>query len=91
MIKKERGPYGKNMIKFTIKFWTNNLPKNADSKTAWASGTIHLLKNEIKGIKPDMVFFNNLEEFPKKFQGLIDKNNIKLVVHEKLSIRKFIE
>lgn len=89
MEKKKRGPYGKSMIKFTVKFWTNNLPKNADSKTAWASGTIHLLKNELKKIKPRMIFFNNLEEFPRKMQKLIDDEGIKLVETPKFVVKKF--
>lgn len=89
MRKKERGPYGKNMIKFTVKFWTNNLPKNADSKMAWASGTIHLLKNELKGIKPRMIFFNNLKEFPRKMQKLIDDGGIQLVETPKFVVKKF--
>ena len=50
-----------------------------DKKTAWQSGVITLLKNEIKGIKPDMVFFNNLGEFTKKFQEILDKNKIILI------------
>ena len=93
MAKKERGPYGKNMIKLSVKFWTNNLPKEADSKTAWASGTIHLLKNELKGIKPKMAFFNNLEEFPARLQKLLDDEGIKLVYvpKEKFKEKRFNE
>ena len=54
---KERGAYGKNMIRFTVKFWTNDLPPTADKKTAWQRGGITLLKNETKNIKPDKIFF----------------------------------
>ncbi len=29
MTGKERGAYGKNMIRFTVKSWTNNLPEDS--------------------------------------------------------------
>ena len=79
MEKTERGAYGKKMIRFTVKFWTSGLPEGADKKTAWQSGVITLLKNVNKGIKPDMIFFRGLHEFNKKFQELLDRNNITLI------------
>lgn len=90
MKENKRGPYGKSMIKFTVKFWTSNLPQGTDKKTAWASGTIHLLKNELKGIKPRMTFFRNLEEFNSKLQKLIDDEGIRLVEvpKEKFRVRR---
>lgn len=85
----KRGEYGKNMIRFTIKFWTNDLPKNSDNRTAWGSGVITLLKNEYKDLKPDMIFFKNLEEFTEKFQKLIDKNKITLIEKKGIIKKKF--
>lgn len=89
--KKQRGPYGKNMIRLTVKFFTNNLPKGADEKTAWVTGVIHVLKNELKGIKPKQIFFRDLEDFPKKMQQILDESGIRLieVPKEKFDIKRF--
>lgn len=87
--KTKRGEYGKNMIRFTIKFWTNNLPNNSDKKTAWSSGVISLLKNEFKDLKPDLIFFRDLEEFTEKFQEIIDRNEITLVEKKGVIKKKF--
>lgn len=72
--------WGKKMIKVSIHFWTDKLPKSADRKTAWAAGTLHLAGNDQRGFKHDHVIFNDLkaELFPK-LQQLLDKNGIKLV------------
>lgn len=90
--KNQRGKYGKNMIRFTVKFWTNNLPIGVDKRTAWQSGVITLLKNEYKDIKPDMIFFRNLSEFTDRFQELLNRNKITLIDRppkEKFIIKKF--
>lgn len=78
--KKLRGPYGQNMIKVSIRFWTNNLPKGTDSKTAHDSGAIYIYKNEHKGIKPSMTHFKdiNIDFLPKLFK-LLKKEDIKLI------------
>ena len=74
------------MIKFTVQFWTNNLPKKADNRTAWASGAIHIVAMKSRGIKHDHVFFNNMDEFLPKFQELMDKHRIKLIQTEKIKM-----
>ncbi|MBU2503565.1 MAG: hypothetical protein KJ879_00725 [Nanoarchaeota archaeon] len=80
MVKKERGPYGKNMIKVAIRFWTNNLPKGADKKTAWKGGALYLYKNDHKDIKPAMIMFDDInDDFQKKLFKLLNDQGIKLV------------
>ena len=36
------------MIKLSVHFWTNNLPKGADNKTAHDSGAIHIVANNAR-------------------------------------------
>jgi len=79
MVKERKANWGERMIKFTVQFWTNNLPKSADNRTAWASGAIHIVAMKSREIKHDHVFFNNMEEFLPKFQELMNKYNIKLI------------
>ena len=70
MKKDKRGAYGKKMLRFIVKFWTNDIPKKYDDgKTAWVSGVITLPINEHKGIKKTQnVFFHNPEEILTKIQ-----------------------
>ena len=75
----ERKKWGERMIKFTVQFWTNDLPRGTDNRTAWASGAIHVVAMKSRGIKHDHIFFRNMEEFNIKFQELMDKHKIKLV------------
>ncbi|HNV63276.1 MAG TPA: hypothetical protein PKN54_10075 [Candidatus Cloacimonas acidaminovorans] len=71
--------WGSKMIKFTVQFWTNNLPKGTNNRTAWGAGAIHIVANKSRGVKHDHVFFNELNEFMPKFQELMDKHEIKLI------------
>ncbi len=71
--------WGKKMIKVAIHFWTNNLPKGTDEKTAWAGGAIHMLANKQRGLKHNHVFFNNIEELLPKLQELLNRNGVKLI------------
>jgi hypothetical protein len=87
-IKKEKAKWGERMIKFTVQFWTNNLPKKASNRTAWASGAIHIVAMKSRNIKHDHIFFNSLEEFMPKFQELMDKHKIKLIQTEKTRLVK---
>lgn len=81
MINEEKMPWGSRMIRFQIKFFTNDLPDSSkvDKKTAWAKGVITLPKNEHRGIDHDIINFNNMEEFLPKLKHVIERNNIKLV------------
>lgn len=87
MEKKENGKWGSKMLKFTVQFWTNNLPKGTNNRTAWDSGAIHIVANKSRGIKHDHVFFNNAEEFMTKFRELRQKHDIKLITRPE----KFVE
>ena len=87
MAKNEDGKWGSKMIKFSVQFWTNNLPKGTNNRTAWGSGAIHIIANKSRGLKHDNVFFNNLDEFMPKFQELIDMHEIKLITRPE----KFLE
>ena len=87
--KTTRGTYGKKMIRFSVQFWTSELPKNSDKKTAWASGVINLPKNEHKDLKPDMIRFRNLEEFTSRFQELLERNKITLIEKKGIIKKKF--
>lgn len=84
MKKKRKSNWGERMIKFTVQFWTNNLPRKSDNRTAWASGAIHIVAMKSRGIKHDHVFFNSMDEFFSKFQELMDRHNIKLIQSEKI-------
>ena len=76
----EKFKWGNRMIKIAIHLWTNDLPKGTDNKTAWASGTIHLVANKHRSIKPDQVLFNNIEEeFFPKLQEILDRNDVKMI------------
>lgn len=72
------------MIKFTVQFWTNNLPRGSDNKTAWGSGAIHIVAMKSRGIGHDHIFFNNMEEFLPKFQELMNKHGVKLIQSERI-------
>jgi len=70
--------YGEKTIKLSIHFFTDTLPKDSDSKTAWEEGYIYVVANKSRELKPDTVFFKSLEEFMPKMNQLLEKNNIKL-------------
>lgn len=89
MEKEKKLKWGERMIKFTVQFFTNNLPKTANDRTAWSSGAIHIVAMNSRGIKHDHIFFNNIDEFMPKFQELMDKHNIKLLQAEKTKQVKF--
>ncbi len=76
---KEEITWGKKMIKVSVHFWTNNLPREADDKTAWAGGAIHMMANKQRGLRHNHVFFNSMDEFLPKLQGLLNKNGVKLI------------
>ena len=82
-IMEKRPKWGQRMIKFTIQFFTNNLPRNSDDRTAWDSGAIHIVGMESRNIKHDHVFFHGREELLPKLQELMDRHQIKLVTSEK--------
>ena len=86
MAKQERGAYGKNMIKLALRFWTNDLPKGTDEKTAWNKGVIYLYANKNKGLKPDMERFDSIEEITAKLLILLKRNDIKLIETPKFTI-----
>jgi len=67
------------MIKISVHFWTNDLPKGTDMKAAWASGAVHLVANKQRGLKHDHEFFNNLDEFFSKVHVLLKRNGVKLI------------
>lgn len=77
--------WGKKMIKVSLHFWTNNLPSSADLKTAWASGALHLVANEQRGIKPDMIHFHEIGDLIPKLSELLKRDGIKLVKQEKIT------
>lgn len=75
-------PWGYNMIRVSVKFWTDNLPRTAkaDDKTAWAKGVITLPTNSHRGIKSDLIHFNNIDELMPKLKELLKRNDIKLAI-----------
>lgn len=79
MSKKTELEWGKKMIKISVHFWTNNLPKGTDRKTAWDSGAIHIIANKGRGLKHDHVFFRGMQEFFPKLNELLKKNGVKLI------------
>ena len=78
MVRNEEIKWGKKMIKISVYFWTDDLPKDANEKTAWAKGVIYIVANKFRGLKPGNVPFNRMEEFFPKLGELLKKNNIKL-------------
>ncbi|MFH1200079.1 MAG: hypothetical protein V1708_03360 [Candidatus Micrarchaeota archaeon] len=80
MKNKVRKKWGENMIKISVQFWTNNLPKGADDKTAWGSGAIHMIANESRGLSHNHVFFTNMEDFFPKLNELLNRNGVKLIM-----------
>ena len=75
-----RRKWGENMVKISVQFWTNNLPKGVDNgKTAWSSGAIHMIANKSRGLSHNHIFFNNMEEFFPKLQELLKRNGVKLI------------
>ena len=81
----KKAKWGERMIKFTVQFWTNNLPKGSDDRTAWGEGAIHIVAMKSRGISHNHIFFNSMEEFLPKFQELMDRNKIKLIKKEKVA------
>jgi hypothetical protein len=78
MAKNEELEWGKKMIKLSVQFWTNDLPKGSDKKTAWESGAIHVIANKGRGLKHNHLFFRDLKEFMPKMAELLNKNGIRL-------------
>ncbi len=76
--------WGKKMIKVSVHFWTNNLPRGSDNKTAWESGAIHMVANKQRGLKHEHVFFNGLQDFFPKLQELLKNQGVKLKMSEKV-------
>jgi hypothetical protein len=67
-------------IKMSIYFWTNNLPKGADYKTAWNSGSIWIGGNKARGISSDNgAIFNDFDELLPKMKQLLKDSGIKLL------------
>ena len=86
----KRRKWGERMIKFSVQFFTDQLPTGTDNKTAWAIGTIHLVANKSRGIKHDHVFFNKKEDFLVKLQELMDRNGVTIIEpSEKFNIVRF--
>lgn len=79
MTKNNEFEWGKKMIKLSVHFWTNDLPKNTDRKTAWGSGAIHVVANKGRNLEHNHIFFNNFDEFLPKMAELLKRNNIKLI------------
>lgn len=71
--------WGENMIKISVKFWTDHLPLDADEKTALARGVIYVVAIKSRGIKPKQIHFNSMEEFFPKLQKLLKDSGIKLI------------
>jgi small-conductance mechanosensitive channel len=84
--KGEKIEYGEKMIKVSIRFWTDGLPKSANRKTAWAKGVVYLNYNKARAIGPDHLMFNDSTELLQKIQELLKRNDVKLVMpSEKVS------
>ena len=66
--------WGKKMVKLSVQFWTNDLPRGSDKKTAWESGAIHVIANKGRGLKHNHIFFRDLREFMPKMAELLNKN-----------------
>ena len=79
MKKEAKRRWGEDMIKISVQFWTNNLPRGADDKTAWSSGAIHMIANKSRGLSHNHIFFNNIDEFFPKLQELLNRNEVKLL------------
>ena len=68
------------MLKFSVQFFTNNLPKGTNKKTAWSSGAVHILSDSVKGIKHDHEFFDLAKgDFLKKFEKLAKKHGVEFI------------
>ncbi len=74
----EQVEWGKKMIKLSIHFWTNDLPRNSDLKTAWESGAIHIVANRKRGLEHDYLFFKDLTDLMPKLGLLLKRNGVKL-------------
>lgn len=72
-------PYGENMLKITLMFWTDGLPKGSNDKTALMKGYAYLNANKSRGIAPHEVKFDNTGEFLSALQEIISQNGIQLL------------
>lgn len=83
MENKKTRKWGQRTIKLTIHFFTNNLPKGTDQKTAWASGVIQIKSNKSIGLPepsaPKQMIFNSAEDLLPRMEELLDKNGVKLI------------
>ncbi|HLD78536.1 MAG TPA: hypothetical protein VJB16_05915 [archaeon] len=86
-MKREKKPWGSRTIKVSIHFWTHDLPKDADDKTARSSGTVVLSPNKARGIEYDNMPFASAEELQKKIGEILKRNGIKIVKQP----QKFVE
>lgn len=71
--------WGEKMIKVSIQFFTNNLPKGTDNKTAWTQGAVHMIANKSRGLSHNHIFFNNKEDIIPKLNELLEKNGVTLI------------
>ncbi len=77
----EKKKWGDRMIRVSIRFFTNNLPKSADDRTAEFKGTIHLDRNKSRKIERDLIHFNSKDELIPKFFELLKNNKVTLIEH----------
>ena len=82
MTKKEKLPWGSRMIKVEIKFWTNDIPKKWGKNACWNHGVVHLTSNNARGIKGEVIPFNDSTEIIPKINELLKKHEIKMVKWE---------
>jgi hypothetical protein len=73
----KRGEYGSNMIKVTLRFWTN-YTNTTDKKVANESGVAYLNGNKFRGIKPQMERFWGFHNMPKAVIEVLKKGGVKL-------------
>lgn len=83
---KKRGEYGSNMIRVTVRFWTNNVG-TLDKKVAWESGVVYLNANKYRELKPQMERFDKLDDMLGAVKEVLKKGGIKL----KPNPKNFIE
>ena len=76
---------GRKMIHITTRFWTNDLPRGSDNKTAWASGVVYLKSDKTRRITSDMERFNNInEDYLDSLKKLLKRNKIKLIISKRV-------
>lgn len=78
----KRGEYGSNMIRVTVRFWTNHV-QTQDKKVASEAGVAYLNANKHRGIKPHMERFDTLTKMPDAVKAVLKKGGIKLKYYSK--------